>query len=273
MFDEVLVCLDGSSFAEKILPYARGVAASMRARLTLLRVVGKKKELGAATEYLKALARPPASDWKVKEARDAVGAILEELGQKPGALPALTTHGRGGLLESIIGSVALGLLRRAARPLLLYRPGSSAQGEAQTEVAVKSVVAALDGSEFSEKILPFATGMARALGARLELVQVLPPAGREPSIPESYRWDVLESAYLQRHSAEMRKEYGLVAEWEVLHGDPVEAIRAYMEGRYDSVLAMTSHARPPLERIILGSVAAGCVRRVGVPVLVYWPRS
>ena len=34
MFREVIACLDGSLFAEKILPYARGVAGPMGAKLT-----------------------------------------------------------------------------------------------------------------------------------------------------------------------------------------------------------------------------------------------
>ena len=39
MFDEVIVCLDGSSLAEKIIPLARGIAAAKDGRLSLLRVV------------------------------------------------------------------------------------------------------------------------------------------------------------------------------------------------------------------------------------------
>ncbi len=34
---------------------------------------------------------------------------------------------------------------------------------------------------------------------------------------------------------------------------------------------MTTHARGGVERVVLGSVAGACVRRAGVPLLLYWP--
>jgi hypothetical protein len=40
MFDEILVCLDGSPLAEKILPLAQAIAGIKGSPLVLLRVVG-----------------------------------------------------------------------------------------------------------------------------------------------------------------------------------------------------------------------------------------
>jgi nucleotide-binding universal stress UspA family protein len=41
----------------------------------------------------------------------------------------------------------------------------------------------------------------------------------------------------------------------------------------NTLLAMTTHARAGIERAILGSVAAACVRRANVPLLLYWPHD
>ena len=47
MFDEVLVCLDGSPLAETILPSARAIATPKGGTLTLLRIVRDSAELSA----------------------------------------------------------------------------------------------------------------------------------------------------------------------------------------------------------------------------------
>jgi nucleotide-binding universal stress UspA family protein len=57
----------------------------------------------------------------------------------------------------------------------------------------------------------------------------------------------------------------------VLHGEAGDAICRYVNGMQNTMLAMTSHARGGLERALLGSVAATCIRKAGVPMLIYWP--
>jgi nucleotide-binding universal stress UspA family protein len=47
----------------------------------------------------------------------------------------------------------------------------------------------------------------------------------------------------------------------------------YLRDTPDTLLAMTTHGRKGLERVVIGSVAADCVRHAGVPLLLYWPRQ
>ena len=53
MFDQILVCLDGSPLAEKILPLAQEIASGKGAKIVLLRVVGDSKELLAEESYMR----------------------------------------------------------------------------------------------------------------------------------------------------------------------------------------------------------------------------
>lgn len=126
MFEELLACLDGSLFAERILPYAHAMAWLIQGKFTLLRVVESEAEFAAAENYLRGCARRWQAEAVVKRSQgDVAGAILEELQQRPHALPAITTHGRSGLLEALLGSVALSLIRSAQRAgvmLLVYQP-------------------------------------------------------------------------------------------------------------------------------------------------------
>lgn len=270
--DEIVVCMDGSSFAEEIVPYARGIAAATGARLVFLRVTGRRDELAGAGDYMRGFGKIPGVDWKVLLDDGDVGkTIVAELDRHPEALAAITTHGRTGLLQALAGSVALSVIRGARRPVLLYRPrGESIRGE-ERAVKIETVVATLDGSEFSQSILPHAVEMARSLKARVELVQALPLGAPETYLSEARTGDLLESSYVHLQAERTRRAYGLEVDWEVLHGDPAEAICSYVQGRAGVMLAMTSHAKGGLERAVFGSVSGQCVRRAGVPILLYWP--
>ena len=49
------------------------------------------------------------------------------------------------------------------------------------------------------------------------------------------------------------------------------AICQHIKGMSETMLALTTHARGGVERAVLGSVAAKCIRHAGVPLLLYWP--
>jgi nucleotide-binding universal stress UspA family protein len=140
-----------------------------------------------------------------------------------------------------------------------------------TPTKITTLVVALDGSEFSEKIVPSAVAMAKFLTSRIMLVQALPAENAAAARAHLPSGDILESSYLQAKAAEIKKRYQIEPTWDVLHGEAGDAICRYLNGMEDTLLAMTSHARSGLERAFLGSVAAACIRRAGVPMLLYWP--
>ena len=167
-----------------------------------------------------------------------------------------------------MGSVALRVIREAKRPVLIFCPIEKAADAAKK---IDNIVVALDGSALSEKIIPYAADAARSLGAGLLLVQVLPARPATPANLE--KGDINEAAYLHAKAAAIKKRYDLAAQWEVLHGDVADAICRYVNTMPNTLLAMTTHARAGIERAILGSVAAACVRRAAVPLLLYWPQE
>jgi nucleotide-binding universal stress UspA family protein len=266
MIEQVIACLDGSPFAEQILPLAHCVAAVKPIPLTLLRVVTDREEFSAEECYLSDWARAYAARVKVLVSDDPPRAIIAELEKNPGAIPAMTTHGRTAWAEAILGSVALEAVRGAKRPALLYRPRP---GSVRVPRKITSVVAALDGGNFAEAILPAAVEMATLLRSQLLLLHVLTPetfaAGRLAA------GDVLESSYLHKTALEIQQQHGFLPSWDVLHGEPGEALCRYLQDMPDAILAMTTHGRSGLRRAFLGSIAAECVRNAGLPMLMYWP--
>lgn len=270
MHDRILVPVDGSRFSEEVLPYALGIARAGGARLSLLRVVGREDERADARRDLDALAAELGAQASVVVgAGDTADVILGEAGREPGTLVAMTSHGRSGLMEAIMGSVAMRIVRASRDPVLLYRPsGASATGR-RDPVSIKGVLLPLDGTPASEAMAPQAAAMAKWLGAELEVVQVISAdTQRQSDVPTS---DVRESSYVRQRAEEYAGRHGVGVSWEVLHGDAVEAITRHVGDRRDVVLAMATRGRKPLEAAIMGSVTAGCLQESGVPVLTRMP--
>lgn len=268
MFEQVIVCLDGSSLAEQIIPLARGLTRATAGKLIFLRVVQDPAEMSTEEDYLKECARRYGAEMRFAVSPDPAAAIRKELEREPRAIAALTTHGRTAWTEAIIGSVAFRVLREAMRPVLLFR---AHQKDCQAPNKITNVIAAVDGSAFSEKILPYAVRAARSLSARLFLVQAL-PVHRPEALLHQQESDILESSYLHRLADEIEAVHKIEAQWEVLHGEPGDALCRYLKDVPETLLAMTTHAHAAAKRVVLGSIAASCVRHAGVPLLLYWPQ-
>ena len=267
MYDEIIACLDGSSRSETILPLAQGIAGTMRAKLRILRVLADWDDLPAEEPDIRERARLFGAEVKFIVAADPGTAILEQLRQSPRAIPAMTSHGRTACMEAVTGTVALRVLRGAGRPVILYHshpPGVDAPH------TIETIITALDGSAFSEKIIPFAIEFARSLTAKITLVQAL-ARGSENLFSPLLQSDISESSYLRSRATEIKKQHGIEPNWDTLHGEAAQAICRFVHGMPNTMLALTSHARTGLAKVVLGSVAATCLRHAGVPLLLYWP--
>ncbi len=268
MFQEVLACLDGSALAEKILPLARALSASKGGKLVLLRVVADSAELSAEEESLRASARRYGAELRWVVSADPAAAIGAELERGPQRIAALTTHGHSAWVEAILGGVALRVIREAKRPVVIFRPLDE---DREAPEKIDLIAVALDGSRFAEKILPHAVTAAQCLSARLQLLQVSPVVAVPADLAKQKRLDVHEASYLHRKAGKIEAANRIEVQWEVLHGNPAEAICGYLKGMPDTLLAMTTHARSAIERTVLGSVAGSCLRHASVPLLLHWP--
>ena len=129
----ILVPLDGSPFAERVLEPALALGSLTGAEYTLLRVVppGAEGPRAEAEAYLNGMAgrlrgQGARVEVKVRPGRQPAVAILEEETAGGADVIALATHGRRGAARLLLGSVADKVLRGATVPVLLYRPPGSA---------------------------------------------------------------------------------------------------------------------------------------------------
>ena len=269
MYKRILVAVDGSLFSEQILPYVGWIKGKTGVELAVLRVVDRDDEVASGQAAVDALAAalPAAAICRVKSG-SVTETILEEAARVPGTLVAITSHGRSGILRAILGSTALDVLRTGKAPIFVFRPQES---DAQPGAgAIERIVVPLDGGELSESMLPLAGELARWIGARVVVVSVFDPSAAEspPDIPVS---DVMESSYVHAQATQLADRYGIGTGWEILHGDPEEAIPSFVRGLPNTMLAMATRGRSALQSALVGSVTAASLRVAGAPVFTRMP--
>jgi len=152
----ILVSLDGSHFAEAIVPYTEGLAVGMGSEVSLLRVVEPVKlprldsyrYWADLEKYEKDLADEAETDAKrylgeqelalrekgvkvtstVLSGRPAQ-AILQCAEDRSVGLIALSTHGYSGITRWAYGSVASKIVECSSRPVLLVRPPAESSSD------------------------------------------------------------------------------------------------------------------------------------------------
>jgi nucleotide-binding universal stress UspA family protein len=289
--------LDGSTTAEKVLPYARFLAGRLRIPVELTGVIDiaelashvsaesarfldKMIEDGVRSSetYLKAVAGTFRSDsviCAIDKGR-AAEAIIEKAAARKGTLIAMATHGRSGFNRWLLGSVAEKVLRGTNNPLLLVRPtdGAPAQGEA----AFNSVIVPLDGSELAESVLPGVVDLAKQLDLGIVLFRAFNIhygmyAGSDgyygfdfDQLVEDFRQEA--SGYLEKHREAIKKQGIDKISCIVQEGLSADEIISFGRRSPDNLIAMCTHGRSGVQRWVLGSVTETVVRHSGNPVLV-----
>jgi nucleotide-binding universal stress UspA family protein len=289
MYRSILVPLDGSPFGEHALPPALAIAQSAAAYLHLAHVHGVTRahlldthsalrDRAREREYLDQTAQQLASRWDgpittALLAGTIALAVHDYAVERRADLVVLTTHGRGPLSRFWLGSVADRLVRWATMPLLLVRPHERAPDFAHPP-ALRRILIPLDGSALAERIFAAALELGRPQSATYTLLQVVEPVvieaiGREeqgPQQAEAHAW-----AYLEGLAAGLRAEGLEVATDVVVAEHPAPAILAYAQQRAVDLIAVETHGRGGITRVLLGSVADKLLRGATTPVLLHRP--
>jgi nucleotide-binding universal stress UspA family protein len=146
MYKHILITLDGSPRSEAVLPHATGVAQSLGAELTLLRIVdavntdwSERGALGKGTvdasphslfadhaqDYLDRIAAPIRGTGLTVRTLVKQGAPARQIvdaAKEVGAdAIAMATHSRRGVTRLMFGSVAEEVLHLSSLPTLLVR--------------------------------------------------------------------------------------------------------------------------------------------------------
>ncbi len=272
MFDKIVVPLDGSPGAEQILHQVRRLLRRVDAELILARtenpaILGVPSAVfgvavGEARSYLWGLADQLGAEGIRVRTKVEVGPAAQEIvrlvREEQASLVALTTRGRTGTPRLLLGSVAEEILRTSSVPVLVLRvqptPADVEPGE-----PLRKVLVPLDGSERALQAFGPAAELCRLFQARLLFLRVL----------EKIDYEERNRARAAMEEVEERsRAMGIDTLSFVAEGDPAERILDFARFHKADLIAMATHGRRGLARLLTGSVTEEVLRKSTLPVLV-----
>lgn len=286
MLTRILLPLDGSETAEKILTQIRPLVDKTKSEVILLVAIwpgsaaimpGLVNDVldqveQQAQAYMQPLLDALTADGVTAKGVTRLGppaeAILEVAREEDAALIAMTTHGRDGAARVLLGSVAERVVRLAPVPVLMIRSyvagedGSSKEAPAEAWHP-KRILAPIDGSPGALAVGPFVAGMAELFGAGVDVLEVVPSPSTRGETSQA------ESA-VDRAVAAFRDREGLAVEGHVRHAQSAAAGIVDFARREPDVglIVLRTHGREGIPRWVLGSVSEEVVRHTDVPVLI-----
>ena len=150
----------------------------------------------------------------------------------------------------------------------------------------EKILLCLDGSELAEQILPYAVEEALHFGSKLVLLQAVGTHGTIPVVAAGASAYAVEASAQQIEKDEMEakayleglaqplRDKGLNVQCVTIRGLQVgEAIVSYANENNISLIAIATHGRSGLGRLVFGSVADFVLRETGLPILVIKPKK
>jgi nucleotide-binding universal stress UspA family protein len=306
----MLVPLDGSPLSEHALPVALGLARRCGAELRLVRVhVPPTPAYGDGISGFESTFDPEARRGELVELEQTTariraqgdvkvnstlldGAVVAELlsAAKDADLVVMTTHGRGPLARFWLGSVADELVRQIPIPVLLLRPHEG-RADLTNEASWRHMLIPLDGSALAEQVLEASVALGTLTKAEYTLFRVIPPMVRGLSVSaeelvgrvdekmlsqlRSFHDEDRAAAheYLDRVAKPLRAQSLKVNTRVVVHELPAVAILDEAKAGRADVVALATHGRRGIRRLMLGSVADKVLRASPVPILLHGPRG
>lgn len=285
MYTRILVPLDGSSFAEAALPLALAIGERSGASMHLVSVLepipsfndDRWLELTRdwLTHYLEDVSeRVKQTGLSVTTSLSfghVVDTLLREADESRADLIVMTTHGRGAIARAWIGSVADALSLQATTPIILVRPSedASAAGADALSAKPRTIMVPLDGSELSESALEPAIELGELFGSAYHLTHIVPyPGVHLPTgtFTAQVNHELLADAkaeaaeYLERQANRLRWRGLRVTTSVAVDVQPGRGVLAEADAVGCDLIAMSTHGRSGLRRLVLGSAADKVLR-------------
>jgi nucleotide-binding universal stress UspA family protein len=291
-----MVPLDGTLFAESAISTAAELARAASGRLLLAHVnvplppvavaegvlppdpVSLPEVEASARRYLETVTGRVAEHAGVSVESafvtgDTPQDALRDLAVDRGAdLIVMASHRRGGFEQLLLGSTGERVARAPGVPVLLLRTRDDAATPEADPIGapaytLRHILVPLDGSAVAEAALEPATRLARARGAAFTLLTVRDPLLAAAELPQHS----LGVEYLERVASRLRADGFAVAVRDTEDRNAGHAITHCAVEVGADVIAMSTHGRGGLARLVAGSVAHKVLHDALVPVLLVRP--
>jgi nucleotide-binding universal stress UspA family protein len=293
MYDAILIPTDGSEHAELAAQHGVGLAEHFDATVHVVGVV----DVSAAAGPFNAGGVDDAFVDRLEERTESTIATVEDLTDseasvetavlrgEPGEaivdyideagidMVAMGTRGRRGLRRFVTGSVTEHVVRRAHVPVVTVR-----KTDAEPVTDYEQVLITTDGSSPAETAVDHAIAVADAYGATLHVLSVVDIsviAGGPTAAPPVDLLDELQEQGTNATDrvAERAREAGVDVVTEVREGFPGPGLLDYADEAEIDLIAMGTHGRTGVDRLLLGSTTERTIRRAKVPVMSVHPAA
>lgn len=290
IFRSILVPLDGSPLAEHALPFALSIAERSGATVHIVLIhvpeayygysaaEAQEWDLDAHAQqqaYLDSVKARLGSTRCAVEFHHLQGLVPEtlthEVAQRAIDLVVMNAHGWGYMSRALLGSVSDYLIRHLDIPILLMHT-QGARAELTRAMAFHRILIPLDGSELAETILEPAQALGQLWQAEYHLLRVV-ATPRGTSAPASEEAQSQAAAYLEAVAARLRQSACNVQTHVVADRHPAAAIVQEATTAACDLIAISTHGRGGVSRLVLGSVTDKVIRSAHTPVLSYRPRD
>ncbi len=283
--ENLLLSTDGSEFSEGAVREAIGLAKTCSSRLVALSVVETNPEYETMAPKLveseiekarvqletvrdRARNENVECETVVRQGEDSYRFIIEEARKSRAEMIILGRRGRTGLKRLMMGSVTAKVIGHAPCNVLVVPRAA--------KIELRRILAATDGSRYSETACLEAIGIARRTGARMTVASVVPSEAASP-------FDIVHSEMQRGLIAEREQEAaessvknikeiagkeGLPVEGVILEGRPYEAILHEAGEKRADLIVLGSHGRTGLEKLLMGSVTERVIGLADCAVLV-----
>lgn len=256
MYARVIVGVDGSERAEHAVATGRLAGDAFACPVAVVQIAEASSD---ADEGLTGV--------QVLVGADPVAALVaESRATQPEGLLCLSTRGRGALSELVFGSVTAGVIRALHAPLVVTGPRVAAPTSRWSRMLV-----CLDGSVTAASILPVVRSWATQLDLAVDLLHVAYPLGPYLEQPDAGEESRLVGAELERTAEDLRAVGLRCRAIVVEHADVPAAIAEQAAYRMADLVALATHGRSGLARVVAGNVTLETLRRTTVPVLTVRP--
>ncbi len=280
--DRILFPTDGSDCAEQARRHATHLADHFDATLHVIRVEERDVERADVVEIDEAdlladlhdaiqgqpspLARSRVRERTV-EYPTAAGGILTYGVEHDVDLVVLGTHGHRGVRRLMLGSVAEEVVRKAPCPVVTVGRGAVAPDAMEGG----SMLVPVDFSEHRDRLLAHVREIAPVYGMTVTVLHVVevtgvPDAyGAYSSLPDPGTLGNRAKEALNEEVDALR-EHGIEVSVTVRSGHPANQALTVAEEIEAAFMAIATHGRTGMERMLMGSVAEKIIRRAPCPV-------
>lgn len=290
LFGRILVPLDGSPASEAVLYQAERLLCGRTGEVVLFHAWTPDSGFATpeqAEKYLQTVeARLSSGGARLRRVvrngllADSLPAVIDS---ERISLVALSSHGRDTSPRDPVAGVAESVLRQSRVPIFLARAyrhaGAADTAPSECEIpSIRRILVPLDGSSACEAVMPYARELGRLLGALIVLLHV---SGEESEDPGSFVGTRVTGrpsgpAPGENASVTERIDYaartfsaaGLETMTLTLGGDPIPTILNFARPSAVDLIAMTTHGRTGLSKLLMGSVAEKVLKEAILPTLV-----